>query len=426
MRANPDKEAAFGAALGNRGFGKHGAPAKVLPINAAAAHPLPTAPGPNELVLGRADNKADVLIDLTKLLEGRMLLQGVSGAGKSWTLRRLLEQSAGRIQQLIIDPEGEFRSLADELGYLYIEVTKLSGAAIAELARRARRHRTSLVLDLSERTREEQMVAVSAFLASLIECPRDDWHPALVAIDEAHLFAPFGGQSAASTAVRKAAIGAVVDLMSRGRKRGLAGVLATQRLARLSKSVASEVQNFLIGLNTLDLDVKRAAETIGWDARRAYDRLPMLRPGDFVATGPAFSGSPISLRVGPVKSRHVGATPALLRLDQVSAGQAKELLDVDQLEAASQEVLDEAGLQPGFRAVRAFIRDDAFPLAGRIFDALRGLAPDGVEIDDLAQHLEVDPAQISAAVALLESYRAVQIRGRSARVTPKFLSEEAR
>ena len=41
-------------------------------------------------------------------------------------------------------------------------------------------------------------------------------------------------------AVRKAATGAIVDLMSRG-KRELTGVLATWRLARLSKSVVSEV-----------------------------------------------------------------------------------------------------------------------------------------------------------------------------------------
>ena len=34
------------------------------------------------------------------------------------------------------------------------------------------------------------------------------------------------------------------------------------RLARLSKSVVPEVAKFLIGVNTLDLDVKRATETI--------------------------------------------------------------------------------------------------------------------------------------------------------------------
>ncbi len=56
----------------------------------------------------------------------------------------------GRIQQIVIDPEGEFRSLADELGYLYIEGHKLKGAALAEMARRARLNRISMVVDLSD------------------------------------------------------------------------------------------------------------------------------------------------------------------------------------------------------------------------------------------------------------------------------------
>jgi uncharacterized protein len=37
----------------------------------------------------------------TGLLDGQLLIQG---AGKTWTLRRLMEQSAGRIQQIIVDP----------------------------------------------------------------------------------------------------------------------------------------------------------------------------------------------------------------------------------------------------------------------------------------------------------------------------------
>ncbi len=38
------------------------------------------------------------------------------------------------------------------------------------------------------------MIAVAAFFHSLIECPGEMWHPIVVAIDEAHLFAPLGGQ----------------------------------------------------------------------------------------------------------------------------------------------------------------------------------------------------------------------------------------
>src|SRR3984957_19584009 len=300
-------------------------PAKpVEAVKPAVAMPL----DPNSIILGKLDiNKSiDVSLNIEKLLEGRLLIQGASGAGKSWTLRRLLEQSAGRIQQIVIDPEGEFRSLADELGYLYIEGHKLKGSALAEMARRARANRISMVVDLSDARREEQMRAVAAICHALVECPQEMWPPALVAIDEAHLFAPWGTQGQESSAVRKASIAAMVDLMSRGRKRGLAGVLATQRLARLSKSVVSEVHNFLIGVNTLDLDVKRAAETIGWDMRKAYDRLPALTPGEFGATGPAFSVGPAQLLIGEVRSRHIGAAPKLAAINKVDASEAHSMM----------------------------------------------------------------------------------------------------
>ncbi|WP_435008056.1 ATP-binding protein [Tundrisphaera lichenicola] len=377
-------------------------------------------------MLGKLDlnQSIDVTLNIEKLLEGRLLIQGASGAGKSWTLRRLLEQSAGRIQQLVIDPEGEFKSLADELGYLYIEGHKLKGAALAEMARRARANRISMVVDLSDARREEQMMAVAAIFHALVECPQEMWHPALVAVDEAHLFAPWGTQGQESSAVRKASIAAVVDLMSRGRKRGLAGVLATQRLARLSKSVVSEIHNFLIGINTLDLDVKRAAETIGWEMRKAYDRLPMLTPGEFVATGPAFSLSAVEVRIGAVKSRHVGASPQLAEVQQFDADAARSMLDLDELVQMSQSDEHEAALQPGFKAVRTFIRDESFPLAGRVFEALKGLMPDGTTVRSLAGHLKVDEDDLIAALALLESYGAVEINDEGVLVAPKFFWEK--
>ena len=53
------------------------------------------------------------LLDLEELLATRLLVQGNSGSGKSHLLRRLLEQSANLVQQAIIDPEGDFVTLAD-------------------------------------------------------------------------------------------------------------------------------------------------------------------------------------------------------------------------------------------------------------------------------------------------------------------------
>lgn len=253
-RATHTQEQLVAAAFKNVCYDGSPKPAAAEPA-AAPAVPVVTPPAdPNAIVLGKLDmnRNIDVAIDLAKLMEGRLLIQGASGAGKSWTLRRLLEQCGDRIQQIVIDPEGEFKTLAEELGYLYVEGHKLKGPALAELARRARVNRVSMVIDLSDSRREEQMTAVAAIFHALVECPQEMWHPALVAVDEAHLFAPWGTQGQESSAVRKASIAAVVDLMSRGRKRGLVGVLATQRLARLSKSVVSEVHNFLIGINTLD------------------------------------------------------------------------------------------------------------------------------------------------------------------------------
>ncbi len=410
--------------MGGRRFGPSGG-GDVLPmVRTGAAKPAavpvvePPALAEGAIHIGDADDTGGpVGLDLARLIDGRLLIQGTSGAGKSWTLRRLLEQTHETIQQVIVDPEGELRSLGEAFGHLRLDGAALDGAALALAARRVREHRLSVLLDLSDVDREGQMKAVASFLAALVEAPREHWHPVLVAIDEAHLFAPFGGQSSAATAVRKAAIGAVTDLMSRGRKRGLCGILATQRLARLAKSVASEVHNFLIGLNTLDLDIRRSAETIGWDARRAFDRLPMLDPGDFVAVGPAFSRSPAVLRVGPVETSHGGAAPEIAAPVMTSPEDAARLLDLDALveaSAADSEIREDAEMQSGIRAVRAFARERHFALAARAFAALRPLSPDGARISDLAAHLDAGAEDVAGALELLDRFALLEFLGEGA------------
>lgn len=362
--------------------------------------------------LGVADPGGTIRLDLEKLLDGRLLVQGTSGAGKSWTLRRILERTHGLVQQIVIDPEGEFVSLARHFDYPVVDGSRLDTTALATAAARAREHRLSVLLDLSQIDREAQMQGVTAFVGALIAAPREHWHPALIAIDEAHIFAPFGGAGLAATSVRQAATHTLTDLMSRGRKRGLAGVLATQRIARLAKSVSSEALNFLIGLNTLDIDIRRAAETIGWDASKAFDRLPALQPGDFVASGPAFSMAPATLRVGPVQTRHIGARPEMIAPAAISAAEAASLLDLDALQATShadEEVRSEQSIPVGMRAVRSFIREPAFADAGRVLEVLTPLSPQGAAVSDLADYLSIDAARVAAALSLLDTYGAVDI-----------------
>src|SRR5437868_15004271 len=59
-----------------------------------------------------------VSIDLPTLLDTRLLVQANSGGGKSWLLRRLLEQSHGKVQQIVIDLEGEFATLREKYDYV--------------------------------------------------------------------------------------------------------------------------------------------------------------------------------------------------------------------------------------------------------------------------------------------------------------------
>src|SRR6201985_3575470 len=93
--------------------------------------------------MGSAPDGAAATMDLEELLATRLLVQGNSGSGKSHLLRRLLEESAGIVQQVVIDPEGDFVSLSDAYGHVVIEAADYSLEEIGRIAARIREHRAS-------------------------------------------------------------------------------------------------------------------------------------------------------------------------------------------------------------------------------------------------------------------------------------------
>jgi hypothetical protein len=60
----------------------------------------------------------DSQIDLPRLIESKLLVRANSGGGKSWALRRILEQSHGKVQHIILDSEGEFGTLREKFDYV--------------------------------------------------------------------------------------------------------------------------------------------------------------------------------------------------------------------------------------------------------------------------------------------------------------------
>ncbi|GAN80848.1 ATP-binding protein [Acidocella aminolytica] len=251
-------------------------------------------------------------MDLEELLATRLLVQGNSGSGKSHLLRRLLEQSAPWVQQAIIDPEGDFVTLAERFGHLVIDAEAHSEQGLQLAGERARIHRVSTVLNLEGLDAEHQMRRAAAFLGGMFEVSRDHWYPVLVVVDEAQLFAPAAGGEVPDEA-RKLSLGAMTNLMCRGRKRGLAGVIATQRLAKLAKNVAAEASNFLMGRTFLDIDMMRAAELLGMERRQA-ESFRDLERGHFMALGPALSRRPLSIRIGVTETAPRTAPPKLMPL----------------------------------------------------------------------------------------------------------------
>lgn len=239
-------------------------------------------------------------IDLPRLLETRMLVQSNSGGGKSFALRRILEQTAPSVQQLVIDPEGEFPTLREKFDYIVCAPQGADAIAsphtAAALARALWESGASAILDVYELKAHDRILFVRRFCEALVNAPRRIWHPTLVVIDEIHIFAPQVGNAES--------FGAVIDLATRGRKRGLALVGATQRLSKLNKDVAAELLNKLIGRTGLDVDVNRAADELGMTKALATETLRNLEPGEFFAYGPALSRTVERTTIGPVQTTH--------------------------------------------------------------------------------------------------------------------------
>src|SRR5882672_4233197 len=130
-----------------------------------------------------------VSCDLPRLIGTRLLVQASSGAGKSWLLRRLLEQSHGKVQQIVIDPEGEFASLRERFDYVL--AARQGGDTLADartaklLAERLLELGVSAILDIYELKSHERVAFVKIFVDALIEAPKALWHPVLVLLDEA-------------------------------------------------------------------------------------------------------------------------------------------------------------------------------------------------------------------------------------------------
>ena len=346
-------------------------------------------------------------LNLERLMSGRLLIQGSSGAGKSRTLRKIIEEAFDFTTIILVDPEGEFANLAAHIGATSLKACELTADGLTAAAARARQHRLSLHVDLTDLDPDQRILKAAALFAGLIGAPVEHWaNTVLVCIDEGHLLAPHHAGSARDAETRRIGVATLTDLCARGRKRGIAPVIATQRLAKLSSSVVSELQNFLVGLNVFDRDIARASDLLGFSTKEA-DRLRKLAPGEFYAMGPALSPLPVLAHMGETITEHLGATPTLAAAAAVDAEEANRLLDIAALREVSAPRRDAALTMKGARALDAFLLDPAAPEAAAIIAALRRIAPNATTAADLAAHLGQPREAVDNALDMLSALAAV-------------------
>ena len=91
------------AHAGPVGAGMETPPGRAVPDAPPFADPrLPDPDGPS-IPLGTTGG-GTLHLDLNRLLAGRLLIQGSSGAGKSTTLRHLVEEAHDYLTMMIVDP----------------------------------------------------------------------------------------------------------------------------------------------------------------------------------------------------------------------------------------------------------------------------------------------------------------------------------
>jgi Helicase HerA, central domain len=127
-----------------------------------------------------------------------LLIMGPSGSGKSTLTGVFVERLVAEDYVIcLLDPEGDYRSLADQEGIVVLTSEPGENETRAEEVETLLRHRsTSVVIDLSQLDREEKIRATARFLHALQRLRTETGAPHWVIVDEAHHLFPPGGSPA--------------------------------------------------------------------------------------------------------------------------------------------------------------------------------------------------------------------------------------
>lgn len=246
-------------------------------------------------ILADTPDGEPVRIDFEQLIGEHTLVAAMTGFGKSVLLRKAEELGlAVAFPMIILDSDGDSASLREAAPNGILVAGGEHGdpdVTIKETIRRLPQiveARASVVLDIHSLDSADQDSAVAQVLTMMMRLPRNLQQPYLVVVDEVQRFASQRGASKAGSAIIKAA--------KEGRRLGITLLVATQRIADVSKALTSQTRNRLFGHFSDLADRKRIAEEIGISPREAI-MLSEFERGDFLIRGEAFGGPLDKVRI---------------------------------------------------------------------------------------------------------------------------------
>ena len=285
--------------------------------------PVPTRELEMELVAGPENRLLNVANDFQIALDDwtesgdRDAILASSGMGKSYLAGVLMEEliEAG-VPVFIIDPEGENYTLAERYPLLIVggehrtvnlNLDDATPEAIENVIQTVLSQGVSIIFDLSNRTVKEQRLLFTLIVGRLFALQDRQEHrrPVKLIVEEARLFAP---QKATGLPELdgETCLSVFEDIATRGRKRGINMLLATQRPASIHKDILSQCNRWWFGgmSSTQDCNAMKAYLS---EAGITEEQIRELEPGNFYYYA---HGKTVKLKSRTRKCTHGGATPA--------------------------------------------------------------------------------------------------------------------
>jgi hypothetical protein len=220
------------------------------------------------------------------------------GAGKSYGSVALIEEAFDAlVQTVVIDPTGVYHGLRSSADgkrdglpiYVFggahgdLPLEDGSGSFLADLVVDSGH---SFVFDLSDFSKTKARTWVAAFLERLYERKARERTTLLLVVDEADEFAP---QKARGESAR--VLGAMEQIVKRGRSRGIGCVLISQRTQAINKDVLDLIDTLIV----MRIGSPRGRDAVAdWiSAKEERDELGVLEGLASLPTGTAYVWSPV-------------------------------------------------------------------------------------------------------------------------------------